>query len=218
VPRRLGLALLATVLAVTAACAGGESSSDTGKRSDKRASASRARSATGPGCQYIVAGTERRFTRPAKDTDEYLQQAAATPTACYDKISFVFAVGDGADLPPGYVVEYRKEPFGLQGISTSTAGFREARAVLYVEMKPASATDTRTRGRAVQTYKGNLRLQLRGMEHTVIVEYVSKVVDPTPFADPSDDRVVWLIGLDAKRPFTVDAANQPPRVNVLIMH
>jgi hypothetical protein len=29
---------------------------------------------------------------------------------------------------------------------------------------------------------------------------------------------VWLIGLDERRPFTVDAANHPPRVTVLVMN
>jgi hypothetical protein len=163
-----------------------------------------------------VAGTERRFT-PFREDLVYLQEAVAGPATCYDKVTFVYDPGDGPDLPPGYLVEYRKAPFGLEGVPTSTAGFKEARAVLYVEVQPASATDARNPARPVQTYKGNLRLLLKDVEHVVIVEYLQKVPDLTP-EDPSDDRIVWLIGLDEKRPFTVDAANQPPRINVLIMH
>ena len=147
-----------------------------------------------------------------------MHAADATATACYDKITFYFSQGDGPDLPPGYTVEYRKEPFGLEGIPTSTGGFKEARAVLYIEIPHASATDNRNPPRLTETYKGNLRLGLKGMKHTVIVEYISKVVDPTPFENPDDAKIVWLIGLDERRPFTVDAANQPPRVSVLVMH
>ena len=51
----------------------------------------------------------------------------------------------------------------------------------------------------------------------MIVEYISKLVDATPDIH-TDDKIVWLIGLDSKRPFTVDAANQPPRVTVIVMH
>jgi hypothetical protein len=174
------------------------------------------RTIRGPACEFIVAGTERRFTRPLPDT-AFLESAVAEPTTCYDKITFLFNSGDGPDLPPGYNVEYREAPFDYEGVPNSTAGFDDAKAVLVVEFQPASTTDTRTPGRSIETYKGNLRLGLVDTEHTVIVEWLSKLEDLTP-EDPADNKVVWLIGLDRKMPFTVDAANQPPRVSVLIMN
>jgi hypothetical protein len=238
-----------------AACSGGDSSSTT---SATKATTSDSRASGGPGCQHIVAGTEKRSTTPGEDL-QFLTSAIAEPKTCYDKITFEFDPGDGPDLPPGYTVEYRKPPF-VEGVHTSTEGFKEAKYVLYVEIRPASTTDNRFSGRGITTYKGNLRLGLQGMEHSVIVEWLdtappsvpesiapasttttiprgsgststtsSTVAPPAPPAppttsttlapnDPATSRVVWLIGLDSKRPFTVDASNQPPKVSVLIMH
>jgi hypothetical protein len=202
-----------------------------------------------------VAGTEKRSTTPGEDL-EFLTSAIAEPKTCYDEVTFEFDPGDGPDLPPGYTVEYRKPPF-LEGVRSSTEGFKDAKYVLYVEMRPVSTEDTRFPGRGITTYKGNLRLGLQGMEHTVIVEWLdtaqpsvpestaptsttttiprasgstsSSPAPPAPPAppttsttlapnDPATSRVVWLIGLDSKRPFTVDASNQPPRISIVIMH
>ena len=39
-----------------------------------------------------------------------------------------------------------------------------------------------------------------------------------PGVEPLPQRVVWLIGMDRKRPFTVDCLNgSPSRINILIM-
>lgn len=248
-PRPLTAGALACLM-LLAACSGGDSASTT---SANKAGTPDSRQSSGPGCQHIVAGTEKRSTTPAADL-ELLTNAIAEPKTCYDKVTFEFDPGDGPDLPPGYTVEYRKAPF-VEGIHSSTEGFKDAKYVLYVEMRPASTTDTRTSSRGIQTYKGNLRLGLQGMEHTVIVEWLDKappsvpestatastttsvprgsgsttsstVAPPAPPTtsttlapnDPATSRVVWLIGLDSKQPFTVDASNQPPKISVLIMH
>jgi|GEM_PF-1118874 len=242
-------------LVLLAACSGGGGSSTT---SGTKAGTPESRVANGPGCQYIVAGTEKRSTTPGKDL-QFLTGATAVPTTCYDKITFEFDPGNGPDLPPGYTVEYRKAPF-VEGIHSSTEGFKDARYVLYIELRPVSTNDTRTSGRGITTYKGNLRLALAGMKHTVIVEWLDKAPPSVPEGaaptstttssprgsvprvlgstttstaappsppttsttlapnDPATSRVVWLIGLDSKRPFTVDASNQPSKISVLIMH
>lgn len=213
--RAVSLVIVVTLAAGAAACGGGGSSSSASGDDATPARSPGERTIRGPACQYIVAGTDRRFTRPPEHLS-YLEGAVAEPTTCYDKITFVFNSGDGPDLPPGYTVEYREPPFGYEGIPNSTAGFDDAKAVLVVEFQPASITDARNPARPIETYKGNLRLALADMKHTVIVEWLSKLEDLTP-ETPADDKVVWLIGLDRKMPFTVDAANQPPRVSVLIM-
>ena len=171
---------------------------------------------TSPGCRYIVASEGKRFRRPAKDL-MYLNDAVVEPTACYDKITFTFDTGDGPDLPPGYVVEYRKPPF-VPGIHTTTEGFKDAKAVLYVELQPTDTVDRRFAGSGRLTYRGNQRLGFDStkMKHTVIVEWLKDYQDPTP-DDPTDDKVIWVIGLDKKVPFTVDSANQPARVSILVM-
>jgi len=242
------------MVTVATACTGGGSDSSGGSTTTTRASNGKR---TSNGCEFIVAATGRRFRQAPEDL-QYLLTATAEPFECYDKITFTFDKGDGPDLPPGYVVEYREPPF-IEGIRSSSEGFPDAKAILYVEFRPASTSDRRFAGRAVQTYKGNLRLQFPsvapfsegGMGHTVIVEWLDKAppslpeglapvevttttivpgdattpteppttAPPVEFVpnDPAVTRVVWLIGLDSKRPFTVDSANQPSRVSVLIM-
>jgi len=252
-PRLLTAGVLACLM-LLAACSGGAGTSTTPAT---RSGTPDSRGSNGPGCRYIVAGTEKRSTPPGEDL-EFLTSAIAEPKTCYDKVTFEFDPADGPDLPPGYTVEYRKPPF-VEGVRTSTEGFKEAKYVLYVEMRPVSTIDTRFSGRGITTYKGNLRLGLQGMEHTVIVEWLdtappsvpesiappststtsrgtsprgsgsttsSTAAPPAPPTtsttlarnDPATSRVVWLIGLDSKRPFTVDASNQPPKISILIMH
>jgi hypothetical protein len=210
---RSGVAVaLACLLLGAAACAGGgdSSASSAQLRPPERRD-------DGPGCQHIVAAQGRRFKRPGTDL-MYLIDAVAEPTVCYDKITFLFDVGDGPHLPPGYVVEYRKPPF-VEGINTTTEGFKDAKAYLYVELQPTATVDRRFQGSGRTTYRGNQRLALDGMEHTVIVEWLKDYEDPTP-EDITDDKVIWVIGLDEKRPFTVDsvgAAGLPSRVSILVM-
>jgi hypothetical protein len=213
--RAASLVVVVALVAAAAACGGGGGSSSASGGDKTPAQSPGDRTIRGPACEFIVAGTERRFTRPLENT-AFLEAAVAEPTTCYDKITFAFNSGDGPDLPPGYNVEYREPPFDYEGVPNSTAGFDDAKAVLVVEFQPASTTDARNPARPIETYKGNLRLGLVDMEHTVIVEWLSKLEDLTP-ETPADNKVVWLIGLDRKMPFTVDAANQPPRVSVLIM-
>ncbi len=238
--RRAGLSLVvALALAALSSCGGGSSSEDDASKESKKTETTIQTGITAddPGCRFIVAGTGSRSTIPGT-TVEYMTSAVAEPFACYDKVTFTFDAGDAPveDTPPAYTVEYRKAPFGLlkadgKAISTSTAGFKEAKAVLYVEMTPASTTDRRSppklRDCPPSTYCGNLRLLLKDMHHVVIAEWIQKLPEATATAVTTTtiagavatpERVVWLIGLDSKRPFTVDFARDPvPHINVLIM-
>ncbi|HEY6319191.1 MAG TPA: hypothetical protein VI462_15060 [Acidimicrobiia bacterium] len=96
-------------------------------------------------------------------------------------------------------------------VNSSAASLTGVKAVLEVVIHPASESNAGN-----LTYKGNLRLALPTMSHTLIVEYLNTLPQPSP--DPNQSQVVWLIGLDAKRPFTTDAANSPPRVSVLVIN
>jgi hypothetical protein len=209
---RAGLFVALVGLAVVGVACGGGGGADSTKRTSARPLEHHR--PTGPGCRYIVASEGRRFRRPGENL-MYLTGAIAEPTACYDKITFTFDKGDGPDLPPGYVVEYRKPPFA-PGVHTTTEGFKDAKAVLYVELRPTATVDRRFAGSGRLMYRGNQRLALEGMKHTVIVEWLKDYKDLTP-DDPTDDKVIWVLGLDEKRPFTVDSANQPGRVSVLVM-
>ena len=155
------------------------------------------------GCNNVVMSEEPRTTL-APEHLVLLRDAYAVAEPCWDKIVFTFeATGD--DMPPGYDIEYCKPPFtdGPEGqFNVETLGD----AFLCLTMKPAASYDTRVPGRPPQTYLGNLRLALDDMAHTEIVRHRMD----------GDGTVIWLIGLDTKRPFTVDGANNPPRVTVYI--
>lgn len=239
-PSMIATSVVVLALVVLSACGGGEAASSSTKNKRDTNTSKKTQKSEKPkdlGCRFIVASTKSRETTPPLVT-EFLTSAVAESAPCYDKITFTFDSGGGPDVPPGYLVEYRKKPY-LEGVSSSTAGFSEAKYALYVEMRPVSVEDRRFAGRPRSTYKGNLRLGLKGMQHTVIVEWLSKALPalsdreigtnestttlapdpafvPVP-NDPDYSRVVWLIGVDKKRPFTVDAANNPPRISVLVM-
>jgi hypothetical protein len=195
---------LAVVVAfTTSACFGGGGGSTTPTSTTSPAS-------RGPGCQFIVASEAKRETIPIINQSVFLDNAGAVPTVCYDEITFTFAPGADGDLPPAYTVQY--VPLNAPGVvNSATASLTGVKAVLEVVMHPAAESNAGS-----LTYKGNLRLALQPMNHTLIVEYLSSLPQPSP--DPNQSQVVWLIGLDQKRPFTTDAANGPPRVSVLVMN
>jgi hypothetical protein len=219
--RRLTPAIAVALLVVVTACSG-ESSDGSSSAPPERTSTTKPDrpERNDPGCRYIVASDGKR-SMPGPPELEYLADAVVEPTDCYDKISFTFEQGNNPDVPPGYTVEYRQEPYvevGGEQIPNSTTGFEDANAVLYVEFTPTSTYDGREPGAGRDTYNGNLRLLFDSekVHHTAIVEWVQQYPDVTPEV-PTDNKVVWLIGLDEKRPFTVDAAATPPRVNILVM-
>jgi len=222
-------ALVLAITATTSACLGG------GSGSTHRASVTT--TTNGPGCQFIVASEAKRV-EPARITEPvFLTSATATPTVCYDKVTFVFATADSVPgvpttttttmpgqtttttnpltvgYPPGYTVQYVKPPFA-PGLRSATEEIPTVNAILEVTISPAAETDTQT-SRHVLTYDGPLRLPLSAMAHTDSVELLSSFPQAPAPAPP---KLVWLIGLDAKRPFTTDYANDPPRLSILIMN
>ena len=194
---------------VLASCTVGSSANDSA--ASKTQSASGAKKAAraieraknrDAGCEFLVAREAKR-TIPAPKDLVFLTGAVAAPQPCYDKITFTFE-STGADFPPGYEVEYQKGPFtdGPDKKPAITLGT----ATLVVTFKPAQSQDGRDPGNIKHTYTGPARLGLRHMHHTCIVNHLTD----------GDGTVIWLIGLDVKRPFTVDAYNNPPRVDVLV--
>jgi hypothetical protein len=213
------VALVAALALVASACFGGGGGGATRAKHQNGSSGG-----NGPGCQYVTGSTLTREIPPRVDKAEYLVDATAVSTVCYDEITFVFQPGDAQNLPPSgapsvyppsYTVQYKQPPFA-PGIKSSAEALPGVHAILEVTLQPASATDVRKPGSSTQTYRGNLRLQLTGLRHTLIVEVLDKFPQPSP--DPNASEMVWLIGLDSKRPFTTQSAIEPPRVSVLIPH
>jgi hypothetical protein len=211
------VALAATLTLVASACFGGGGGGAT--RASRRRGSSKG---SDPGCQYVTASTLARKIPPRVDKAEYLIDATAQSTVCYDQITFVFQPGDAANLPPsvapavyppGYTVQYKQPPYA-PGLTSSAESLPGVHAILEVTLSPASELDVRKSGNPTQTYKGNLRLELKGLRHTQIVELLDTFPQPSP--DPNASVIVWLIGLDSKRPFTTQSAIEPPRVSILI--
>jgi hypothetical protein len=207
--RRVILLALAVGLALAACTPAGNPNStakaqaQSAKDAKKAARALQRAKTRDPGCQFLVARTEKRTIAPPAKDPLFLTDAVATPQPCYDKITFTFE-STGADLPPGYTVEYHKGavtdgPDKKPAVTLGTA-------TLVVTFTPAQSQDGRDPGNVKKTYGGNQHLQLKNMHHTCIVNHLTD----------GDGTVNWLIGLDVKRPFTVDAYNNPPRVDVLI--
>ncbi len=101
---------------------------------------------------------------------------------------------EGQGLAPGYTVEYKDEgTFMNGGTLTSIPGA----AWLLVTMKPASSFEPNPdpTAKKVPTYLGSLRLRWDAFNHLQVVQRLEDV----------DDTVQWVISLDDKRPFVVDA-------------
>jgi hypothetical protein len=154
------------------------------------------------GCHNVVTSRERRST-PAPEHVVLLVDAYAVGEPCWDRIVFTFAA-TGSDMPPGYQIEYVEKDDAPRDCPIDSVG----NAFLHITLTPASEYDTTAPGKPKQTYLGNLRLRLENMNHT---QLVCKRPD-------GENTVSWMIGLDSKRPFTVDAASAPPRVIVYVMN
>jgi len=114
---------------------------------------------------------------------------------CADRVVFDFR----GPTPPGYVVEYQPGPFtfGESGEPLAIAG----RAFLVVRLEPASGVDL-TDPAAAPTYDGPASITPTGLAHVAEIRRLSDF----------EAQMVWVIGLDTVRPFTVDTLTAPSRV------
>jgi hypothetical protein len=139
-----------------------------------------------------------------------LTDAIAGGVGCLDRVEFTFrSLGDntvaGQGLPPGYTVEYKDNGQFMDGdVAISVPG----QAWLLVTMKPASSYEPNPDPTAKRkaTYLGNLSLRWSAYNHLQVVRRLEDV----------QDTVQWVIGLDDKRPFVVDAARDPTRITIWI--
>jgi len=111
---------------------------------------------------------------------------------CVDHVIFDFK-GKSPDAP-GYTLTYGTPPFVQDGSGAPVpvAGS----AFIVVRLSPAYGYDFET---GVQTYNGARRIAATGANH------VTEVVETGDF----EAVVTWVIGLDTKRPFTVEATGTP---------
>jgi hypothetical protein len=111
---------------------------------------------------------------------------------CVDHIVFDF-MGKYPEAP-GYSITYGTPPFAHDGSGAPVAV--AGNAFIVVRLSPAYGYDFET---GVQTYNGARRIAANGANH------VTEVVETGDF----EAVVTWVIGLDTKRPFTVEATGAP---------
>jgi hypothetical protein len=160
-----------------------------------------------PGPCATFRGAEAPRTSTGPTAPGLLTGATAGAVGCLDQVEFVFSSkGDGtaagAGLAPGYDVQYVDPPFKDGDTPISIQGS----AFLQVTMKPAATYDTTDPAHPTKTYTGPLLLRWNQHNH---LEVVREMADTA-------DGVVWIISLDGKRPFAVDAARDPTRITIWI--
>jgi len=205
-------ALLVVVGLATAECSPGVAN-----QADGEARAAEAKQATKElaqagqqdlACDNLVTSRDKRITSPPEHM-VLLTDAYVAPEACWDRITFTF-VPTGVNMPPGYTIEYAEPPF-VEGDNGEFPVEALGNAFLRLTFAPASQTDFNA-GRPVQTYKGPIRLLFQNTHHIQLVRKLR---------DSPDGTQSWIIGLDEKRPFTVDAvgdsAKNESRVSVYIL-
>jgi hypothetical protein len=189
----------------SAGCFGGGES--TAASSAKRAArATTTTSLPQPECQHILASAARRETPTPVATDPDLLSLLRTVDVidfdpCADVVRWNFQpVLPAKNTPPHYVAEYVEgdvlEP-NDRGIDVAVQ-LNEApeQAVIRIVFAPASMRDT-TNPRRPLTYTGNISLALP--------EHLTHVIMVRRYFNEQEGVVTWLVQLDRKRPFTVDA-------------
>jgi hypothetical protein len=133
-------------------------------------------------------------TSPAPSQPVLLTGVRETGDKCVDHVVFDFR-GQYPN-PPGYILNYGTPPFedAGSGKPVPVAG----QAFIVVRLSPAYGFDYLT---GTQTYNGPRDIAVHGANH------VRDIAETGDF----EGVVTWVIGLDTKRPFSVQATGAPAR-------
>jgi hypothetical protein len=131
-------------------------------------------------------------TSPTAAASSMLTDVTELGDNCVDHVAFDFDA-KGTD-PPGYTVTYGTAPFtdDASGAPVTVAG----NAFVVVKIKPGYTFDPLT---GAQTYKGKKSITPAGANH------VKAIVETGDF----EGQLTWVIGLDTKRAFSVQATGTP---------
>jgi hypothetical protein len=142
-------------------------------------------------CQAIPIPTTP-VTSPVAAKESLLAHVEDLSDSCVDHVIFDF-VPNGTD-PPGYTITYGTPPFAADGSGETVpvAGT----AFIVVKVQPGYGYDFAT-GKA--TYTGPKSIPVANTNH------VKAVVETGDF----EGVLTWVIGLDTKRPFSVEATATP---------
>jgi hypothetical protein len=131
---------------------------------------------------------------PPTTTPSLLTNVSELGDKCVDHVVFDF-VPRGTDLP-GYSITYADAPF--TGDATGAPIDVPGKAFVKVRIAPGYGYDF-VNGRA--TYSGSKSIRVTNANH------VQSIVETGDF----EGVLNWVIGLDAKRPFSVEATATPRR-------
>ncbi|MDQ1475415.1 MAG: hypothetical protein QOE62_644 [Actinomycetota bacterium] len=142
-------------------------------------------------CQPIPIPTTP-VTSPTMSSSSLLTAVKQQGDGCVDHVIFDFNA-KGTD-PPGYTITYGEPPFvgDASGAQIAVAG----NAFVVVKIKPGYGFDFET---GKPTYTGPKNLPVGSTNH------VKAIVETGDF----EGVLTWVIGMDAKRPFSVQATGTP---------
>jgi hypothetical protein len=131
-------------------------------------------------------------TGPATTVASLLTNVQEAGDACVDRVAFDFTAK--GTTPPGYTLTYGTPPFSDSGSGApvSVAG----NAFVVVTIKPGYGYDFEA---GKPTYTGPRSLRIARANH------VRAVVETGDY----EGVLTWVIGLDSKRPFQVEATGAP---------
>jgi hypothetical protein len=181
---------------VVAGCSSGDGSSDrrtgTGDRTTTTTALSTTSSTavtTTTSCPTVGNADTKDSSRPA--VDQLLTDVTTATDGCTNTITFTFQ--PNAAPMPGYQVEYADPPFSNSAGQTVTPA---GTAFLKVRFIPAWIADLNQES-APLTYTGPRAITPTGLHS----------VRGLAMYDASEAVVGWVIGLDGRRPFAVDASS-----------
>ena len=171
----------------------------------------RRRHSCAPTCASRFAGSTAPRTSAGPTATGLLIDATAGGVGCLDRVEFTFrSLGDGTiegqGLAPGYTVEYKDDGHFMDG---DTAISIDGDAWLLVTMKPASSYEINPDPDGQEgpdVPRQSPSCGGRRYNHLQVVRRLEDV----------QDTVQWVISLDEKRPFVVDAARDPTRITIWI--
>ncbi|MBM3671913.1 MAG: hypothetical protein FJW86_06990 [Actinobacteria bacterium] len=191
--RTAGIVALTGMLVFLSACGGDDKSvSASGTTTTE---AERTTTSTGP-CT-LAGATPDAKSGTGPDTISQHTDVRTGRQPCADRVVFEFR--DGA--APAFDIEYRTGPFSFGESDMPVAV--QGTAFLVITFPRASGVDLTTAD-ATQTYTGPESIVPTGLTH---VREVRRLED-------FEAVLVWVIGLDGMRPFTMGQLTGPPRVYI----
>ncbi len=192
--------ILGAVALMAAAVLVGCSDGDSGVSTESTTTTSRAATTTSSGgssCSVPGATTDPKTSvAPPAPPVALLTDVRSGRQPCADRVVFDFQ-----NQAPGFTVQYQPGPFtfGESGEPVTIEGS----AFLVVQLTPASGFDL-SQPDAPQTYTGPDRITPSGLTHVREIRQLSDF----------EANLLWVIGLDSTRPFTVATLTGPTRVYI----